>query len=467
VRVFTFYNESPPAGFDPGTNIEGISVVVDFGDVSGTTPFVLTGSPAIPASGLVMDSLSQHLLNFKSAVMSFSYDTSPSRVLLESQVYDNDNFPNFFRNVFFKVKKSGSAVLTKFRSTTRNAMQFFSDQITLGATEVNAGIIISDVAYSPDQNVLVWVPRGSFGSTKTLYSTAVDPSVPLTGTGLGPTFGEEGLVLYNDYLTSFLVAGKGPNTKIWRLSVKEAPTWSEVYSGEKILAGLLETMDITCLGASPSCECIAGSVNGVTALWFRIYQNSSWQKAVFEQSGTITALAFVGFGWYLTTWDPSIKTDSGFGLSSLWFASNNFTVVVYVDAWNATDRTMRVNSISSYNSMQEGACPDGYEQSPDNPNVCYMICPSAYEGINDLCAMKCPPGYATGSSPQYCYPNRYTPARTHPVRPTIRNTVSVPETSDFNANVGPAANTSAALKWGLGLGSGAAVLGALAFTLLK
>jgi hypothetical protein len=188
---------------------------------------------------------------------------------------------------------------------------------------------------------------------------------------------------------------------------------------------------------------------------------------VFEQPGTITALAFVGFGWYITTWDASIKTDIGYGLSSLWFASNNFTVVVYVDAWNATDRTMKVNSISSYNSAQEGACPDGYEQSPENPNVCYKICPSAYEGVNDLCAMKCPPGYATGSAPQFCYPNRYTPARTHPVRPTVRNPVSVPETSDFNANVGPPANTSTAIKWGIGLGSGAAVLGALAFGLLK
>lgn len=346
-------------------------------------------------------------------------------------------------------------------------MQFFSDQITTAATEVNAGIVISDVDYSPDQNVLVWVPRGTFGSVKTLVATTVDPSVPLLGTASGPIFGSEGLVLYNPFQTSFLVAGKGPSTKVLRLDVSGTPTWSDVYSGDKILGTLLESMDILCLGASPSCECIAGSVNGVTSLWFRIYPNTTWQKAVFEQTGIVTAVAFVGFGWYISTWDASIKTETGFGLSSLWFASNNFTVVVYVDAWNAADRTMRINSIGSYNAAQEGVCPTGYEQSTDNPNVCYKICPSAYEGINDLCAMKCPVGYATGASAQYCYPNRYTPARTHPVRPTVRNAIDVPDTSAFDANVGPPANTSAAIKWGIGIGSAVAIGGALVIGLLK
>ena len=467
ITLYLFFNASPPAGFDPPTNVEGVTVLVQFGDVSATTPFVLTGSPAFPASGIFMDPLSQHLLNFRSTRLSFPYATSPTQSLIESTAYDDNSFPNFYRNVFFKVKKSGTATLTKFRSTLRNTMQFFSDQITTAATEVNAGIVISDVDYSPDQNVLVWVPRGTFGSVKTLVATTVDPSVPLLGTASGPIFGSEGLVLYNPFQTSFLVAGKGPSTKVLRLDVSGTPTWSDVYSGDKILGTLLESMTITCLGASPSCECIAGSVNGVTSLWFRIYPNTTWQKAVFEQVGTITAVAFVGFGWYISTWDASIKTETGYGLSSLWFASNNFTVVVYVDAWNAADRTMKINSIGSYNAAQEGVCPTGYEQSTDNPNVCYKICPSAYEGINDLCAMKCPTGYATGVSAQYCYPNRYTPARTHPVRPTVRNAIDVPDTSAFDANVGPPANTSGAIKWGIGIGSAVAIGGALVIGLLK
>jgi hypothetical protein len=330
------------------------------------------------------------------------------------------------------------------------------------------------MAYSPEKNLVVWVPNGSYGAAKIEVGSVpanTSPSLPnITSLVVpnAPSFTNSGKVIWNPFLSSFLVAGYSSEADAYRLPVLDSVgSWTQVLSGNEPLKNKLENMNITALGACPVSEVLAGDIKGTTSIWYRNYTDLFWQKAAFEQPGVITAMSYVGFGWYIATWDATIQTATGYGLSSLWFAPPNFTVVVYLDEWNAANRNVKIETISFYATQEAGVCPSGFEPSNEDPSICYKTCPAGFQGIGSLCAGICPPGFGTSQSPYVCLPNRYTPSRMHPLQRTVRNAITPSPISSFDPTQGIAQNNGNAAKMGVGVGLGVAVLGALLFSIPK
>jgi hypothetical protein len=468
VPLYTgFWNSSVAisaiANFTSGPSVlnpEGISFTVVF-----TNPNLFVQNPfgTFPLCGLTFDDYTRALLNYGPPTYNgtniFLEGTLPNQSTLTSIEYYSDSWPNFFRNVFVKVlpplaKKETPGTLQRYRSALRKATTLFSDFITTNVTEIDAGLHIADVAYSPERNYAVWIPNGSYGSAPVQIADVTGiPLVPVSQTA--PVFTNSGRALWNPFLSSFLVAGYTNEVDVYRLTVGSTlGSWTQVTSGNEPLKNKLENMSVTALGACPTCEVLAGDVNGVTSIWFRNYAETSWTKAIFEQPGFITALSFVGFGWYIATWDPTVQTPLGFGLSSLWFAPANFAVVVYVDQWESANRVMKVTSIASYSSQTTGTCPSGFEPAVDDPNVCYKTCPTGFQAYGSMCAGICPPGFGTSENAFTCIPNRYTPARTNPILRSGRMLVPPAATTTFSPQ-GPAPDNTGAL--GISIGVGAAI----------
>jgi hypothetical protein len=449
------------ASATPTLNPEGVSFSVLF-----TDPNLFVPNPFgnFPLCGLTFDDYTRALLNFSAPTYNgtniFLEGNLVNQSTLTSIEYFSDSWPNFFRNLFVRVlpplaKKETPGTLQRYRSTIRKATTLFSDFITTNVTEIDAGLHIADVAYSPERNYAVWIPNGSYGSAPVQIADVT--GIPLVPVSLSaPVFTNSGKAFWNPYLSCFLVAGYTNEVDVYRLTIGTTlGTWTQVTSGNEPLKDKLENMSVTALGACPTCEVLAGDVNGITSIWFRNYAETSWNKVVFEQPGFITALAFVGFGWYIATWDPTVQTPVGFGLSSLWFAPANFAVVVYVDQWEAANRVMKVTSIASYSSQTTGTCPSGFEPAVDDPNVCYKTCPTGFQAYGSMCAGICPPGFGTSENAFTCIPNRYTPARTNPIVRSGRTLVPPAATTTFDPLQGTEANNTGAI--GISIGVGAAI----------
>jgi hypothetical protein len=445
----------------PVLNPEGVSFSVLFTDPN---LFVQNPFGTFPLCGLTFDEYTRALLNFSSPTYNgtniFLEGNVANQSTLTSIEYFSDSWPNFFRNVFVRVlpplaKKETPGTLQRYRSTLRKATTLFSDFITANVTEIDAGLHIADVAYSPERNYAVWIPNGSYGSAPVQIADVT--GIPLVPVALSaPVFTNSGKASWNPYLSCFLVAGYTNEVDVYRLTIGSTlGAWTQVTSGNEPLKDKLENMSVTALGSCPTCEVIAGDVNGITSIWFRNYAETSWNKVVFEQPGFITALAFVGFGWYIATWDPTVQTPVGFGLSSLWFAPANFAVVVYVDEWEAANRVMKITSINFYSSQTTGTCPSGFEPAVDDPNVCYKTCPTGFQAYGSMCAGICPTGFGTSENAFTCIPNRYTPARTNPIVRSGRALVPPAPTTTFDSLQGTQVDNTGAL--GISIGVGAAI----------
>jgi hypothetical protein len=495
--TFTLGQLAPGGPLD---NEDGVYIIYAINEPGVINPGPLGPTGGSLFAGAVFDTVSRGLLNMPNPNKNGynlieDWTGSNTRGQLEALEYGEseltDNYPNFFRAMYLSVtfpsgnansQTSNATYTNTFKEINRGSATLFSNMVVNSMPEVDAQVHISDLAYSAETNVLVVIPRGSYGSTPLQVAEVINPNQPLTfiDNFLAPSYSTSGFVIWNKYESRFLSVGYGSfegqedtTAPVYGLIVASMNTsppvapataltnskwtsvgWTNAGSPKTFLSTqiLKESSNFIpgALGVSPTCEVIAGSSDNVTSLWYRIYGSDQWQQAAFQQPGVITALKFVGFGWYIATWDASIVLpDSNiFGLSSLWFASSNMTAVAYVDAWSSADKSFKINSIDFAMSGLGGECPQGFEPATDNPDVCYKMCPPAYQAYGSVCAMACPPTFATNSLPSVCIPQRYTPNRTNPVRKNARNQLQADvQTTNFNANVGPPSNTSSALKW--------------------
>lgn len=437
---------------------------------------------------------------------------------------DDQNCPKWFRTAFFKMKSKditydtnsiGTASFGESVFTSDYPDNLFSTFSVFSAAEVESNIYISDIAYSPEVDAVIWVPVGTYGPIAVRQAGYIAPNLGNTSSPFGPLgpiesttspyFFAGAICAWNPYRSLFYVAGLAiPRTK--RQATDESlqprtmvvqnlvppgstnggtvPMNDNYVETQWISGGLINFLSdkfagVTAFGFSPTVEAACGytyidnpDVPGdqlqVTSLWFRLVRAANdvafWQQLAFQQIGYITAIQFVGYGWYIATWDPNMNTGAiNPGESSLWFASSNFTVIAFVDAWSDVDRTYRVTSIDYALTSLQGTCPTGFEPSVDDPNVCYKTCPEGYEPFNDLCVLSCP-NLQTNGIPNQCIPNRYTPNRITPTQRKLRNNfVTAPQTvTQFNAQPQPESNAGSAVKWGIG----ATIGGGLAATIL-
>jgi hypothetical protein len=366
----------------------------------------------------------------------------------------------------------------------------FSDVIVTKAVEVDANVYISDIVYSPETDVAIWIPIGRYAAIPVRmqynYSTSGFYS-PYDSTS-APRFLSNAIATWNPNTYKFYLAGfgvKDGTRKLWVVSnlVNAGSTnGSTVAPPDNFteetwtLGGITNTLGdyftaVTCMDFSTICEAIGGYLNAnnetVTVVYYKLANTSVWQPAQFRQKGLVTAMKFVGFGWYIATWDPTVNNGHNIakGLSSLWFASSNFTVIAYVDAWNTVDRLSQVNSIDYATQLLKGTCPTGFEPSIDDPNVCYKTCPNGYDAFGTSCVLTCPSGYATSSVANQCIPNKYTPNKIQPVKRITRNVEPVQtNVTEFNAVVPRTSNTGNAVKAAVVVPIAAGILGATLFS---
>ena len=147
---------------------------------------------------------------------------------------------------------------------------------------------------------------------------------------------------------------------------------------------------------------------------------ANWSFVNLKATGAVTAIKFVGYAWYIATWDKNANNDANGvpqGQSSLFFASINFTVVSLLDTWSGMNSTLNINSIES-TTLTATKCnkEDGFEVDPNNPNGCVKICPAGYKAFGNLCVLNCPRPYIETGVPNECQPDVQM-ART--INPTI------------------------------------------------
>lgn len=214
---------------------------------------------------------------------------------------------------------------------------------------------------------------------------------------------------------------------------------------------------VECFGFSPNITAIGGSVvtnatsdppkSSAVVMWRTNVKPAgndlaaNWSKLDLGVSGTVTAMKFVGYAWYIATWDPYANyqdsTQQYEGASTLFFASINFGVVSPVDAWNTGMNVSRkVSSMDiAVASQQKGVCATGYEPDPTNPNMCVKKCPQGYTAYGTLCVQTCPAPYTETSTPNECAPDS-RPART--VSPTVQGAPpysSAPKTGPTSGSI--------------------------------
>jgi hypothetical protein len=178
---------------------------------------------------------------------------------------------------------------------------------------------------------------------------------------------------------------------------------------------------IKCFGFSPGATAIGGSyVDSETGtvmaslMWRTSIAPASndlgaaWNRVDLGIPGYVSAIKFVGYAWYIAVWNPGPTQGTTEGTSSLYFASINFNVVSFLDAWNAStnalNTTYEVTSIDATVSPT-GICGPGYEPDPQNPNVCIKTCPDGYSPFGTLCVQTCPGPYRETGVPNECVPD--------------------------------------------------------------
>jgi hypothetical protein len=196
----------------------------------------------------------------------------------------------------------------------------------------------------------------------------------------------------------------------------------------------LDFTTITCFGFSPNITAIGGSLTTdatttpqtTTALimWRNNIAAATndlravWSRLDLGVPGYVTAIKFVGYAWYIATWNPYANFDNVQqtyeGASSLFFASINFNAVSFLDSWNASSGVVNVSQeITSIDAttMPPGTCGEGFEPDPNNPNMCVKVCPTGYSPFGTLCVQTCNPPFLETAIPNQCVPDSL-PAKT-------------------------------------------------------
>jgi hypothetical protein len=216
---------------------------------------------------------------------------------------------------------------------------------------------------------------------------------------------------------------------------------------------------VTCMGFSPSAVVIGGSFNGLARIAHKtgtsIASNdlkAAWALTDLNVSGSVTAIKYVGYAWYITTWDPVASR------SSLFFASLTFTGITSIDSWNQNS-TLQVTALEAV-LPPITKCTEGYEPDPNNPAVCVKKCPANFETYGTLCVQICPAPFSATGIVNECQPDSKMPNVTVP---TARG--AAPPTSELK--VGPCIGANCAspesLNWPVLILSIALTLLVLAF----
>lgn len=250
-------------------------------------------------------------------------------------------------------------------------------------------------------------------------------------------------------------------TQVFQVRLRDSKTNNIII---KPVSRLFST--ISCISFSPSAVFIGGSQSATFSQDPNVFIASNGPQACFAwrssispsgddtkanwsfQSlnvpGTITAAKFVGYAWYISTWDASANLVNGIaqGQSNLFFASINFTVVTLLDTWSGLNSSFKVTSIDSA-TPERTLCnaADGFEVDPLNPNACVKICPSGFKAFGDLCVQNCPLPFNETGVPNECQPDARA-ART--VSPTINGVT--PLTGSVVSNITKNATTESTLS---------------------
>ena len=136
--------------------------------------------------------------------------------------------------------------------------------------------------------------------------------------------------------------------------------------------------------------------------------DANWSRVELGY-GTVTAVKYVGYAWYIATWNPlanyDATTEAYQGQSSLYFASINFNAISVLDAFDTLDNTTNLIQSIEASVQQTGVCAPGYEPNPANPLVCVKKCPTGFTAYGTLCVLDCPRPYLETGLPNECVPD--------------------------------------------------------------
>ncbi len=221
-----------------------------------------------------------------------------------------------------------------------------------------------------------------------------------------------------------------------------AQPFSQLYlignQGDKMKGRVLSSsfLDVTCFGFSPHITAIGGSASTNKASIVGTPQSTAilyWRQGISSASddlkanwslvnlntfGTVTAIKFVGYAWYIATWDPYANKDptngNYLGASTVFFASINFSAISPLDSWNTGSNTLhKITTIDSA-ILGSSVCGPGFEQDPDDPIACVKKCPAGYTAFGTLCVQSCPGPYTETGVPNECKPDSFAPRTTAP-----------------------------------------------------
>lgn len=209
-------------------------------------------------------------------------------------------------------------------------------------------------------------------------------------------------------------------TQVWEVVTRR------VNRGPILRPVSLNFSNITCFGFSPSITAVGGSLitdattnppKSKAIIMFRSNLApagndllAGWSTLDPGIPGTVTAMAFVGYAWYVATWDATANPDPVTGIpqgaSSLFFASINFGAVSLLDAWDAESNVAyQVTSIAATQAITGPNCGPGFEPDPNNPNSCVKKCPQGFKAFGSFCVQNCPPPFTETSVPNECVPD--------------------------------------------------------------
>jgi len=133
---------------------------------------------------------------------------------------------------------------------------------------------------------------------------------------------------------------------------------------------------------------------------------ANWSISDLNVPVTVTAIKYVGYAFYIATWDPVALR------STLFFASLTFAGITSIDSWNSNS-TQRITVIDAV-LPPLSKCTEGFEPDPSNPAVCIKKCPDNYEPFGSLCVQTCPRPYSTNGTANECIPDSIAPRVTVP-----------------------------------------------------
>ena len=183
---------------------------------------------------------------------------------------------------------------------------------------------------------------------------------------------------------------------------------------------------ISCFGFSPMATAVGGSfadgtsTNGVPTSKAIIYWRTNtvpsgddlkanWSLLDLGVAGSVTAMKYVGYAWYIATWDPYANFDTKLqqysGQSTVFFTSINFNAASVLDTWNASQNAQsRVASIDAV-VPSSATCSTGFEPDPNNPTMCVKVCPVGFKPFGSLCVQNCPSPYTETGIANECVPD--------------------------------------------------------------